>query len=86
MKKYLAKFAVLACVACFVLSGQSQAANVQVHFNVGKGKAAPVVNHCPQARQHPKMDRHRHCCQHARNDRHRRPVARMRKECCRHGH
>lgn len=86
MKKYLAKFAVLACVACFVLSGQSQAANVQVHLNVGKGKVAHVVKHCHKAKHHPRMNKHRHCCRHARMDRHRRPVARVRKECCRHGH
>ena len=84
MKKYLAKFAVLACVACFAVSSQSEAACLHVNLNMGKARVSCVEKHRHEARHHQKHKHH--CCQHDKIRKHRHHVARNRKAACCRGH
>ncbi len=83
MKNQLKKFAVLACVAFFALSSESQAADVYVSF--GKAKSCCVEKH-RAVKKHKAMKHHRkHCCRHMKADRLRRHMVHNRKGRCCHG-
>ena len=84
MKKYLAKLAVVACVALFALNSQSQAASV--HLSFGKDKACCVEKH-HRVVKHKHQMKHKHqCCKHHQLAHVRRHMKSARKGCCRHGH
>lgn len=86
MKKYIARLAVIACVAMFALNSQSQAAGLQICFGSVK------EHHCCESEPRPvekhKVSRHerKHCCKPNKMDKSRRPVAHNRKEARSHGH
>ena len=84
MKKYIARLAVIACVAMFALNSQSQAAGLHIIFSSGKAAHCCVHEHRPDVKH--KVSRHHrnHCCKPHKMDKCRRPLS-HRKEACRHG-
>ena len=85
MKKYIAKLAVIACVAMFALNSQSQAAGLHISFSSGKVQHCCVHEHRPVVKH--KVSRHHcaQCCKPHKMDKRRRPVVHNRKEVGRHG-
>lgn len=85
MKKYIAKFAVLACVALFALNSQSQAACVHVKVAPVKASHCCAHKHRPVVKHQVVKRHHNHCCKLSHMDKRRRPMVPCRKEVCRHG-
>lgn len=85
MKKYIAKFAVIACVAMLALNSQSQAASLHICFGAGKSSHCCVHEHRPIAKH--KVSRHQYkpCCKPHKMEKRHRPLAHNRKEIRRHG-
>lgn len=86
MKKYIAKLAVVACVALFALNSQSEAASLHISFGSAKDKHCCVHEHRPVVKHRVAKRHHNLCCKHDKMDKRRRPVAHNHKNACRHGH
>lgn len=86
MKKYIAQFAVIACVAFFALGSQSQAASFHISFGSGKSSHCCVHEHRPVVKHKAARHGHAHCNKHHKVDKRRRPVVHNRKGGCHHGH
>lgn len=84
MNKNILKYAVVACVACFVMSSQSEAACLHVNLSPGKAKVSCVEKHCHEARHHQKHKHH--CCRNDKVNKHHHHFVRNRKAACCHGH
>lgn len=85
MKKYIAKLAVVACVAFFALNSQSEAASLHISFGSSKDKHCCVHEHRPAVKHKVARPHRDHCCKHDKMHNRRRPVAHNRKEVHRHG-
>ncbi len=84
MKKYISRFALVACVAFCALSARSNAACLHVNLLPGKARACCVEKHRHEVRKHHAARCH-HACKHARPELNRHHVARHKKSPCCHG-
>lgn len=84
MKKHIGKFVVMALVAMFALSSQSEAACVNIYQAIYKMKQEERAHAraCGHAYQHKKHHKCHHDAKRAHRCGH---VVRNRKGCCRHG-
>lgn len=85
MKKYIAKFAVVACVAFFALNSQSEAASLHISIGSSKENHCCVHEHRPVVKRKAARHRSHHCCRPDMMHNRRHPVVHNRKEVCRHG-